>query len=45
MVTRCHLEIQGVFQVVKNETQQAITNEDWTTDGSLVMHQSSTIYA
>jgi hypothetical protein len=32
-------ENQGVFQFIKNETQQAITSEDWTTDGSVVMHQ------
>jgi len=29
----------GVFQLTKNETQLAIAREDWTTDGSVVMHQ------
>ncbi len=29
---------QGVFQLMKKETQLAIAREDWTTDGSLVNH-------
>jgi hypothetical protein len=32
-------ENRGVFQLPKKETQPAITSEDWTTDGSVVMHQ------
>jgi len=30
---------QGVFQLLKKETQPAIAREDWTTDGSVIMHQ------
>jgi hypothetical protein len=32
------LENRGVFQLLKKETQPAIAREDWTTDGSVVMH-------
>jgi hypothetical protein len=32
-------EYRGIFQLMKKETQPAIAREDWTTDGSLVMHQ------
>ena len=32
------LEYQGVFQLMKKETQPAIAREDWTTDGSVIMH-------
>jgi len=31
-------ENQGVFHLMKKETQPAIAREDWTTDESLVMH-------
>ncbi len=30
------LENRGIFQLLKKETQPAITSEDWNTDGSLV---------
>jgi hypothetical protein len=33
------LENQGVFEPLKKETQPAIAREDWTTDGSVIMHQ------
>jgi len=33
------LENQGVFQLYKKETQPEIAKEDWTADGSVVIHQ------
>jgi len=30
---------RGIFQLLKKETQPVIAREDWTTDGSLVIHQ------
>jgi len=32
------LENQGVFWLMKKETQLAIASKNWNTDGSLVMH-------
>ncbi len=32
-------ENQGVFQLLKEETQPEIAREDWTADGSVVIHQ------
>jgi len=32
-------ENRCIFQLMKKETQPTIAREDWTTDGSLVMHQ------
>jgi hypothetical protein len=33
------LENRDVFQLFKEETQPEIAREDWTADGSVVIHQ------
>jgi len=44
MITLPSPQNQGVFQLLKKETQPAIAKEDWNTDGCLLCTKSITIY-